>query len=335
MVEPASELVSCKLIVTLAECTEFTLNLHLPVVSFCGRMAAEVSRTEAFVKRLDFSSGNLATKWKKFKSELKIYLVVKKLTVEEEKIAHMLVLMGADAVPVYEQFVFDETKEDQKKTLDNVITMFDTHFEPVKNVIYERMLFYQMYQQPGQSIHQFIVSVQNQADNCEFGTLKSEMIRDRIVVGVTDDKLREYLYDTPKLDMLICIQKAKQFTSYHEQASKMGPSYRKPINDNVDAVQDSSNPMGATAGRTSTWERKGLVEPRDGSSKTVVLSKRCGRCDKMKHFRGTCPAARSNCRKCGEKGHWEKCCTEASRVNELEANVAGRMDSLYMGSDSS
>ena len=114
----------------------------------------------------------------------------------------------------------------------------------------------------------------------------------------------------------------------------MGPSYRKPNSDNVDAVQVNSSRMGGTAGKTSTWERKGLVEPRDGPSKTVALSKKCGKCDKMNHFRGTCPAARSNCRKCGEKGHWEKCCTKASRVNELEANVTGKMDSLYIGSDS-
>ena len=38
------------------------------------------SKSDRFVKRLDFSAANLATKWKTFKSEFDIHKIVKKYT---------------------------------------------------------------------------------------------------------------------------------------------------------------------------------------------------------------------------------------------------------------
>ena len=60
---------------------------------------------------------------------------------EEEQIANLLVLMGPESVPIYSQFEFDEAVDTRKKTLRNVISMFDKHFEPVKNVIHGRVKF--------------------------------------------------------------------------------------------------------------------------------------------------------------------------------------------------
>lgn len=110
---------------------------------------------------------------------------------DEEQIANLLLLMRSDSVPIYKQFTFTSG---QTKNLGTVISMFDKHFEPVKNVIFERVKFNSI-KQGSLSIHQFITQLQSQADNCDYGTIRDEMIRDRIVVGVCDDKLREYLID--------------------------------------------------------------------------------------------------------------------------------------------
>ena len=119
---------------------------------------------------------------------------------EDIKIANMLLLMGRDCVPIYDQFTFSTTVETQKKTLENVIKMFDDHFEPVKNIIYERVKFNNIKQESNQSIHQFIVAVQTQAGNCDYGEpIVNELIRDRIVVGVRDSSLRDYLIDIDDL----------------------------------------------------------------------------------------------------------------------------------------
>ena len=98
-----------------------------------------------------------------------------------EQIANLLLLMGSDSVPIFNQFTFNEEVEGQKRTLDNVIAMFDRHFDLV---IFERVKFNSIKQET-QSIHQFITQLQSQADNCDYGDTHEEMIKDSIVVVVS------------------------------------------------------------------------------------------------------------------------------------------------------
>ena len=279
---------------------------------------AESNKDDKFCKRIDFSSGNLSTAWKSFKMQFEVFKVAKKYSdmSDEEQISNMLVQMGNESVPIYAQFVYDSSKEAQKKTLTNTIRMFDEYFEPVKNVIYERAKFNTM-RQGEKSIHQFIVELQNQADQCDYGTMKSDLIRDRIVVGVKDKKLREYLMDIDDLDLNKCIQKSKQWVSNHQQTSK----FDDVDDENVDAV--SSRP-----------EKKQSSYPK--SSERPSREKPCEMCNRPFHRGKHCPAKFSVCKVCSERGHWAKsplCKKSTKSVNELDssAGLTEDTDSLFLG----
>lgn len=58
-----------------------------------------------------------------------------------------------------------DTDLNKKKTLVNRIKIFDTYFEPVENVIFERSDFNKIAQVSGQSVHQFIVKLLVQSEN--------------------------------------------------------------------------------------------------------------------------------------------------------------------------
>ena len=88
-------------------------------------------------------------------------------------------------------------------------------------MIHERLLFNQMVQDSSESIHAFVVRLQTQSENCEYGDMRPELVRDRIVVGVRDSELRKYLIDTENLTLELFIQKAKQFISHQSQAEKI------------------------------------------------------------------------------------------------------------------
>lgn len=281
-------------------------------------------RDERFVKPIDFSgSTNLSSNWKTFKSQFNIFKIAKgysKMS-EEEQIANMLVLMGSDSTRIYEQFEFTVTATGTNKTLDNVIAMFDNYFEPVKNVIYERVKFNQLIQEPNQSIHQFIIALQTQAKLCDYGgTIVEELIRDRIVVGVRDKNLREYLIDIENLDLPTCIQKAKQYVSYHEQAAKMHTMHNKE--DNADAIVERRGTLGYTK-RAYKQED----QPREKK-----LSAECEKCGNMTHKKGYCPAGRSRCLKCNGIGHWAKAkaCPKNKRVNEIEEQEPEELEGLFL-----
>ena len=69
-----------------------------------------------------------------------------------------------------------------------VIAKFDAFFQVRNNVIFERARFNQRNQEEGEFAEQFITSLYSLADNCAYGNLKDDLIRDRIVVRIRATK---------------------------------------------------------------------------------------------------------------------------------------------------
>lgn len=281
---------------------------------------AESNKDDKFCKRIDFSSGNMATAWKAFKMQFEVYKVAKKYSdmTAEEQISNMLVQMGNESVPIYAQFVYDDADNNKKKTLNNTIRMFDEYFEPVKNVIYERAKFNTM-RQGEKTIHQFIVELQSQADQCDYGDMKNDLIRDRIVVGVKDKKLREYLMDVDDLDLNKCIQKSKQWINNHQQTQKFEDA---DDDNNLDSLMSKQDRMSR--------------QPVKSEDRLPSREKPCERCNKTFHRGKFCPAKFTSCKACSEKGHWARSplCKKGSRkINELQSsldNLVEDADTLFL-----
>lgn len=75
-----------------------------------------------------------------------------------------------------------------KKKYHEVKAAMEQHFIGKHNVIFERAQFNMGCQQEGESAKEFITEVHKLAENCSFGLLKDELIRDQIVVGIKDRK---------------------------------------------------------------------------------------------------------------------------------------------------
>ena len=78
-------------------------------------------------------------------------------------------------------------------SFDEVKTALNSYFAARRNVIVERARFNRRRQNPGEFVDTFIQDLYRFAENCEYGTLKDELIRDRIIVGVLDDTLSDHL----------------------------------------------------------------------------------------------------------------------------------------------
>jgi hypothetical protein len=63
----------------------------------------------------------------------------------------------------------------------------------------ERHKFNTRVQQRGESIQSYVSDLKNKASTCEFEDLKDEMIKDRLVCGIENDKLRRSLLREDKL----------------------------------------------------------------------------------------------------------------------------------------
>ena len=94
-------------------------------------------------------------------------------------------------------------KEQQSET---VLDKFDSFFRVRRNVIYECARFNRRNQLENETAEQYIMELYRLAERCDYGALRDEMIRDRLLVGIRDTALSQQL----QLDAELTLEKAKK-----------------------------------------------------------------------------------------------------------------------------
>lgn len=280
-------------------CSEYKLSYLRGIMAACEHS----SHSDKFITPLDFEAQNLYAQWEKFKSQFRVFVLAKGINEKPEdvQIANLLMKLGPESVPVYDQFTWESA---ETKTLTKVQAKFDAHFRPVKNLIFERLRFNQIVQLPGQSIHDFITALQTQAESCEYATMKSELIRDRIVVGVREPRLRQYLVNLDEeLTLAVATRRSKQWVAQQEELEGLKSSTAVAVEEDVNALNNSTST--AKSGQNkSHWRKKS-----DGSYKPVGKSacRKCGN-NAASHTEANCPSLKFPCANCKRTGHWAKVC---------------------------
>ena len=112
-------------------------------------------------KEMDFTSSNIADSWSKFKKSFTIYGYAIDLFNTDKKddmrIGVILHCIGEQGQLIFENFVWDNDG-DSKKYVE-VIKKFDTEFNPMKNITYERFIFNSCMQEMGQSFEDYITEL--------------------------------------------------------------------------------------------------------------------------------------------------------------------------------
>ncbi|ETW98423.1 MAG: hypothetical protein ETSY2_42830 [Candidatus Entotheonella gemina] len=198
---------------------------------------------------------------------------------------------------------------DERKDYATVLAKFDGFFKVRKNVIFERARFNRRTQREGESAEDYIVALYDLADNCDYGELQSEMIRDRLVVGIRDTALSERL----QLDAELTLEKAKkavrQREAVHEQQRELdGADPRK-----LESLHTNRGNRRRQRGRNSGYTGK----PKNNSSTPSL----CTRCGKDAHPRDKCPAKDAECHKCKKKGHYGAVCRTKKIAAVEETNL--------------
>ena len=90
---------------------------------------------------------------------------------------------------------------------------FAAYCQPLKNVPFERYKFYSRMQDAGESYDHYRTALRQLADRCEFETITADQIlRDKLVFGIQDSKVRERLLREKNLSL----QKTDEICRAHE-----------------------------------------------------------------------------------------------------------------------
>uniref|UniRef100_A0A8C5FT87 Tick transposon n=1 Tax=Gadus morhua TaxID=8049 RepID=A0A8C5FT87_GADMO len=104
----------------------------------------------------------------------------------------------------------------QESTYKGVRDVFQSFFVVKKNVIYERAKFNMHIQREGELVDSFVTALYALAEHCSYGVLHDELIRDRLVVGLLDNRLSERM----QLDADLTLDKAVRMARQSEEVKK-------------------------------------------------------------------------------------------------------------------
>ena len=135
--------------------------------------------------------GNLADNWNFFNKSWNNYKVATGLDKKEKNVvlATLCTVLGKEANQIAENLrkLRDPTEP------DSLIGTLTNYFEPQKNTIFERYLFNTAIQEENESIDQYLNRLRKLATTCDYRALTNQLIRDRLVIGISDQAVRTKL----------------------------------------------------------------------------------------------------------------------------------------------
>lgn len=271
------------------------------------------SRIKPFDVTIEAS--RLPAEWETWKYDLEAFFVAQRIETQNEKRAQLAYLGGPGIQDLLRHLPGVEKVPHvsfDPPYYDVAVKCLDNYFEPFRRKTYERHLFHQINQNPGERFTDFVMRLRKQIARCNYNfTVVDELIADRIAQGCCSEELRVKLLQKDRsLDDIIALGTSMAESSQQSKDLNKQAPLRKDYQE-VNAVHKShirSDFKGYRNIRSDGQFQRGSqsklqrFEPNDRYI--------CYSCGKRGHIQGSenCPAGKTKCACCGEIGHWAKRC---------------------------
>ena len=242
----------------------------------------------------------------------------------ENQVNTLIYAMGDQADDILVSF---ELTPEQEKNYEEVKEKFENYFIVKRNIIFERAKFNSRKQQAGEPVDNFITDLHNLARYCNFGALKDELIRDRIVVGIENRELSERMQLNPNLTLEKATNLARQRETVKQQQTILDGGF-KSSRVEVDGVVKGNFRRKKDSLRDKSQEKTKAKLPENSRTKPQPEQK-CQKCLGNFHPKKNCPARLSKCRKCLKIGHWAQAC-KSSKAGKL-FEIATDEENFFLG----
>lgn len=269
-------------------------------------------------------TGEWSINWEVFRAEFEDYSLVTGLSVRPKNVqaAMLRTVMGSECRHIY-RYNLNLTAVQQNDPVA-ILNGLEEYFKPAKNTIYERYVFGRCKQEDGESIDSFITRLREKAGTCEYGQLKDEMIRDKIVLGISDEGTRRRLLREKTLTLVSAIETCR--------AAEQTDRRMKMI-----VSTDATSHADAVHAVAKQRFRPNKSKP-SNSPPSVTDAEMCRYCG-YTHRKGRqhCAAFGKACKLCGTQNHFAKMCMKSKRndkklhcVEELSDSDSNNDVDIYM-----
>lgn len=294
--------------------------------------------------------GNVSENWRVFKRNYEIFMIAKGIDEKADvvKINTFLNAIGKDAVEVYDSFGLSPV---ERASYASVIKSFEDFCAPRKNIVYERYRFGSRNQKDGEPFDVFLIEIKKLARYCSFSD-EDDMIRDRIVIGITDSKLRTRLLEEKNLTMAKAIEKARASEATKEQIETMNkPSVAVNEINSTHGKQNHTprahgrhsnnkykpNPNTQNSNQNQQQRQRNTNNSNGNNNKssrtanhTSVKEINCTRCG-ITHKLRECPAYGKQCHSCNKLNHYSKMCKRRNIDTIDTQNDSSTSSEYYIG----
>lgn len=261
--------------------------------------------------------------WPQYQERIEQVFIANDITSDEKKRAVFLSVCGKDTFKLICSLL--SPAKPSATAFTDICAKLEAHWNPKPSEIVQRFHFYRRERASTESVADFLAGLRRLATDCNFGNSLDSMLRDRLVLGIQDDRTQRRLLSETGLDLT----KALQIAQAMELANK-----------GCDAVRGASE---ASRGSQSTAVDQ--VDQAKASGLTSHSARKCFRCFSAKHLANKCPFTKKSCFKCGKLGHTAAACrgraddTSGSdskpRVRAVQAMEDENCGSLYTLSSAS
>lgn len=188
-----------------------------------------------------------------------------------------------------------------ESSFEEITDAMEKHVIPTTSIIVERSKFNTRVQKPGESISTFAADLRGQAQKAKLPATLDETLRDRFVVGLTDERINRHLLS---------------------QGDKLTFSRALELAHTMElATQHAKELSTANSASIQRVEKTGKAQNTNKNSKK---GQKCYRCGKKNHKPNDCYAKSLECFKCKTRGHMAKVCRKGQSQSKGQANYVSQ-----------
>ncbi|CAI5670817.1 unnamed protein product [Oreochromis niloticus] len=223
--------------------------------------------------------------WEEYCEILDYFFVANDIKEEEKKRAVLLSCVGAQTYALIRNLLSPVKPGD--RSYAELVGLLDNHFHPKPSEIVQRWKFNTRNRRPEESVGDYVAERRKLAQDCNFGDSLTVMLRDRLVCGISDDRIQRRLLAEDSLTF----EKALKFAQAMEAANR-------DIVDLKSMTEQSRFTKGLGA----------VNKIEDGGSTSQQIVRKCYRCGGLNHVAKDCRFVSEKCHNYRKVGHIKRVC---------------------------
>ena len=161
-----------------------------------------------------------ADDWEVYTYRLKQYFTANDIREDKKQRAILLSACGSETLKLIQSLISMDELETKK--FDEIADAVQKHFHPKPSEIVSRFQFNSCSRNTGESIASFVAHLRKLSEHCNYGASLEQMLRDRLVCGIGDERVQRALL----AEKALTYAKAFEICQSNESAEKNAKALR-------------------------------------------------------------------------------------------------------------